>query len=142
MPELDLTRKPVPVPTEVSAPYWDGLKEHRVRLQRCDACGRLQFYPRSGCRHCGSSDLRWEEVTGEGHVYSYTIIHRAPFEAFADDVPYVYAIVELDAGPRLVSNIVTADPQTVRIGDRVTARFDDVDDGMTLLRFEPADDRG
>ena len=136
MTQLDLDRKPLPSPTAVSRPYWDGLKEREIRLQRCDSCGNLQFYPRPSCRACGGVALTWEAVPGRGQVYSATVIHRPPYQAFAGDVPYVYAIVELDSGPRLVTNVVTDDVDAVTIGMRVTARFEDVDD-VTLLKFEP-----
>lgn len=128
------TGKPLPTPTDVSRPYWDALKLGEIRLQRCTACGDLQFYPRSMCRRCGGSELVWEVVGNTGVVYSATVIHRPPFEAFASSVPYVYAIVELDAGPRLVTNIVSEDVESVRIGMPVTAQFDDEGD-VTLLRF-------
>jgi uncharacterized OB-fold protein len=137
MTTLDLSRKPLPEPTSVSRPFWDGLRERRIRLQRCDACGRLQFYPRPSCHWCGAADLTWTDVDGRGTIYSFTVIHRAPYAAFADDVPYVYAVVELDPDVRVVTNIVTeSDPEDLRIGDPVVARFDDEGD-VTLLRFVP-----
>jgi uncharacterized OB-fold protein len=137
MTALDLTRKPVPEPTAVSQPYWDGLRDREIRLQRCNACKRLQFYPRPSCRWCGASDLTWTVVDGRGTIYTFTVIHRAPYEAFKADVPYVYAVVELDPDVRVVTNIVTSgDPEQLRIGDPVVARFDD-EDGATLLRFVP-----
>jgi uncharacterized protein len=128
------TGKPLPTPTDVSRPYWDGLKLGEIRLQRCTSCADLQFYPRSMCRTCGARALEWEVVGNTGVVYSATVIHRPPMEAFASSVPYVYAIVELDAGPRLVTNIVADDVESVRIGMPVTAQFDDEGD-VTLLRF-------
>jgi uncharacterized OB-fold protein len=134
---LDVTTKPRPVPTAVSQPYWDGLREHRLLMQRCATCQQLQFYPRSGCRHCGGTDLSWEQVSGTGRIYSYTIIHRAPFEAFAADVPYVYAIIQLDEGPRVVATVETSDHDSLTVDTPVTAIFDDGDDGITLLRFRP-----
>jgi uncharacterized protein len=134
---LDVTRKPRPVPTGVSQPYWDGLREHKLLMQRCADCQQLQFYPRSGCRHCGGTDLSWEQMSGSGHIYSYTVIHRPPFEAFAADVPYVYAVIELDEGPRVVATIETDDHDGLAIDAPAVAIFDDGDDGITLLRFRP-----
>ena len=99
MAELDVTRKPVPSPKPEAMPFWDGLREGEIRLQRCDECRRVQFYPRPHCRYCGSLALTWEALSGEASVYSYTVIHRAPFAAFADDVPYALAVVELAGGP-------------------------------------------
>jgi uncharacterized protein len=136
---LDVTRKPRPAPTTVSQPYWAGLREHRLLMQRCADCRQLQFYPRSGCRHCGGTDLSWEQMSGSGRIYSYTVIHRAPFEAFAADVPYVYAIIQLDEGPRVVATIETGDHDGLVVDTPVTAIFDDGDDGITLLRFRPGE---
>jgi uncharacterized OB-fold protein len=135
MAQLDVTVKPLPTPTAASAPYWEALTGHQLLMQRCLSCGELQFYPRSGCRSCGGTDLTWEEMSGRGTIYSYTVIHRAPFEAFAADVPYVYAVVELDEGPRVVTTIETKDFDAVDVDRPVTAIYDDVTDTVTLLRF-------
>jgi uncharacterized OB-fold protein len=135
---LDVNVKPLPTPSRESQPYWSGLKEHRLLMQHCDSCDRLQFYPRSGCRTCGSTELSWREMSGEGHIYTYTVIHRAPFAAFAEDVPYVYAVVELDEGPRVVSTVEIDDLDAVHVDQRVRATYDDVTDDVTLLRFVPA----
>jgi hypothetical protein len=134
---LDVTKKPRPVPTAVSQPYWDGLREHKVLMQRCADCRELQFYPRSGCRYCGGTSLSWEQMSGSGRIYSFTVIHRAPFEAFAADVPYAYALVQLDEGPRVMATIETDDLDNLAVDEPVTAIFDDGDDGITLLRFRP-----
>lgn len=138
MAELDVTRKPVPSPKPEAMPFWDGLREGEIRLQRCDECRRVQFYPRPHCRYCGSLALTWEALSGEASVYSYTVIHRAPFAAFADDVPYALAVVELAEGPRLLTNIVTDDPGSVAIGMALAPVFDPLSDDVTLLRFRPA----
>jgi uncharacterized OB-fold protein len=135
---IDVTAKPLPVPTPESAPYWAGLREGRLLMQRCTACGKLQFYPRSICRHCTSDELDWAEMSGNGRIYSYTIVYRAPFEAFQADVPYAYAVVELDEGPRVVCTIVTDDLNALVVEQPVTAVFDPVTEDVTLLRFRPA----
>jgi uncharacterized OB-fold protein len=138
MAELDVTKKPLPRPGVESAPYWEGLNEGEIRLQRCDACSRVQFYPRSGCRYCGSTSLTWEAMSGHADVYTYTVVHRAPFEAFKEDVPYVIAVVELAEGPRLVTNVVGCPVDDVHIGMRVRPVFDRAGDDVTILRFTPA----
>jgi uncharacterized OB-fold protein len=138
MAELDVTKKPLPTPRPDNMPFWDGLRAGEIRLQRCDACSRVQFYPRPHCRYCGSTELTWETLSGRASVYSYTIIHRAPFEAFADDVPYALAVVQLEEGPRLISNVVTDDLDAIAIGMPLAPVFDPVSDDVTLLRFRPA----
>src|SRR3954470_6523876 len=82
---LDVTRKPLPTPRPETQPFWDGLRAGEIRLQRCDTCDRVQFYPRPHCRYCGATELTWETLSGRATVYTYTVIHRAPFEAFAAD---------------------------------------------------------
>ena len=97
------------------------------------------FYPRSECPECLEDGIEWVQVSGHGSVYSFTIVRQPADPAFRDDVPYPYAIVELDEGPRMVSTIVGCEPEQVRIGMRVTAVFDDVTSEWTLVKFKPAE---
>jgi uncharacterized OB-fold protein len=137
MAEIDVTRKPLPTSRPESAEFWQGLLDGEIRLQRCDVCRRVQFYPRPACRYCGATELTWETLSGSAELYTYTVIHRAPFEAFAGDVPYVLAVAELAEGPRLLTTIVDVDPEDVRIGMPLSPVFDRVSDGVALLRFRP-----
>ena len=130
-------RKPLPVPSPVSRPFWDGLGDSEVRIQRCSSCGEYVFYPRPHCTACLSDSLEWVVLGGGGKVYSFTIVRRAMNPAFAEDVPYVYAIVELDEGPRLMTNIVGCAPEDVRVDMPVKAVYDRVTPEMTLLKFQP-----
>jgi uncharacterized protein len=129
--------KPLPVPSEVSAPYWEGLALGELRLQRCGDCGRYVFYPRSVCPHCLGERLEWVPTSGRGRVYSHTIVRRAMNPAFAAEVPYVFAIVELDEGPRVTTNIVGCAPEEVRVDMPVKAAYDSVTSELALLKFEP-----
>lgn len=131
-------QKPVPVPSDVSRPFWEGLKSREVRLQRCRACDRFVFYPRSLCPFCLSEDLEWASVSGRGKVYSYTVVRRAMNPAFQADVPYVFAIVELEEGPRLATNVVNCRPEDVRVDMPVKAFYDVITPEITLLKFEPS----
>jgi uncharacterized OB-fold protein len=127
--------KPLPVINEESRPFWEGCKRHELVLQRCQDCRAWEYYPRALCRACHSARLSWEPVSGQGTIYSYTVCHRPAGPAFAGDVPYVVALIELAEGPRMVSNIVTDDPDAVRIGQPVRVTFDDVTDEITLPKF-------
>jgi uncharacterized OB-fold protein len=127
--------KPLPVINEESRPFWEGCKRHELVLQHCAACGAFQYYPRALCRACHSDRLGWEPVSGEGSIYSYTVCHRPAGPAFTPDVPYVVALIALAEGPRMVSNIVTDDPDAVRIGQPVRVTFEDVTDEITLPKF-------
>lgn len=130
-------RKPLPQPNENSRPFWEGTRAHELRLQRCRQCGKHIFYPRAVCPSCLSERLEWVTAGGEGKIYSYTVVRRAMHPAFQDDVPYVLAIVELDEGPRLTTNIVAAALDEVRVDMRVRAAYDDVTPEITLLKFAP-----
>jgi uncharacterized OB-fold protein len=131
--------KPLPRPTEVSAPFWQAAKEHRLIVQRCRRCGNLQHYPRPFCLRCAADDLDWQECSGRGTVYAFTIVRQAASAAFAPDVPYVHAVVALDEGPHMTTNIVGCAPETVRVGMRVTAVFEDATAEITLIKFRPTD---
>ena len=129
--------KPLPQPSETTRPFWEGTRAHELRLQRCRDCGKHIFYPRAVCPFCLSERLDWVTASGEGKVYSYTVVRRAAHPGFRDDVPYVLAIVELHEGPRLTTNIVGVPPEGVRVDMPVCAAYDDVTPEVTLLKFEP-----
>src|SRR3989441_1164768 len=136
MPEA--TRpKPLPVVTEENRPFWEGCKQGKLLLQRCSECQQYQFYPRLYCMQCGSDELQWVEASGHGVIYSYTIIHQNKSPEFVHDTPYNVAIVQLEEGPRLMSNIVDIDPGELRVDLPVTVVFDRVTDSITLPRFRP-----
>jgi uncharacterized protein len=133
---------PVTVPdaralTVESRPFWAGLAAGQLRLQRCGDCAGVVWYPRGLCPRCGSVDLAWFTASGQGIIYSFTVVRRAP-EPFGSAVPYVVAYVELDEGPRVLTNIVHGDPELVRIGQPVQCVFDTDEAGLALLRFRPA----
>ncbi|MPY94967.1 MAG: hypothetical protein GEV08_18485 [Acidimicrobiia bacterium] len=130
--------KPRPVPIEVTEPFWSGLRDEEVRLQRCDDCGAWVFYPRHRCPSCLSAALRWHTVSGRASVYTFTIARQATHPAFADEVPQVLAVVELEEGPRLTTTLVDVDPDEVCVGLAVLPVFDRDEDGTVLLRYRPA----
>lgn len=131
-------QKPLPEPSAITAPFWDGIRAAELRLQRCLECERHIFYPRSVCPHCLSDRLEWTVASGRGHVYSYTIVRRAMNPAFAADIPYVFAIVQLEEGPRVTTNIVNCVSDEVRVDMPVKATYDNVTQETALLKFEPA----
>lgn len=138
MPEASRSRpKPLPVVTDESRPFWEGCREGKLMLQYCDACQRHQFYPRLYCMHCGSKEVRWVEASGRGAIYSYTIIHQNKSPDFVNDTPYNVAIIQLDEGPRMMSNIIDIDPADLRVDLPVTVVFDAVSDTISLPLFRP-----
>ncbi len=128
---------PLPVPGPDDAPYWEGLDGGTLLLQRCDTCGTVRHPPRPRCGQCASAAFTWRPATGLGTVYSFTIVRHAPNAALAGAVPYVVALIQLDEGPRLVSNVVGVDPELVAIGQRVQVEFDRLGPEAVLPRFSP-----
>ena len=127
----------LPKPTPESQPYWDGLRRHELCLPYCAACDVYEFYPRPFCRRCFSWDVEWRQLRGSGTLYSYAINYR-PAPGFEDQVPYVIAVVELDEGPRMMTNLlldVMPEPGRIPVGAPVTIVYDDVTDEVTLPRF-------
>lgn len=127
--------KPVPGITPFSAPYWEAAKNERLVLPRCNRCGRFHHHPRPWCPHCWSSDLGWEEVSGRATVVTFCVVHQPPSPEF--DVPYVLAVVELQEGPEMMTNIVDVSPAAVHIGMPVTVTFEHRGD-LELPQFRPA----
>jgi uncharacterized protein len=133
-------KAPSPEVDAESEPFWSALREHRVVVQQCAACGRLRFPLMPGCPYCGTGGRRQVEVSGRGRIYSLVRVHRALTPAMDNQVPYVVAVVQLDdGGPRMIVR-VDGDPLAVSFGDAVMPRFVD-HDGWTELRFRRAEDR-
>jgi uncharacterized OB-fold protein len=110
-----VTERAFPVPDAVTQPFWEGVAEGVLRLQRCRACGRHVFYPRAVCPSCMACDLEWVEASGSGEVHSFTVVHRAPPD-HRDEVPYVVALVDLDEGVRMMTRLVDVAPAAVSVG--------------------------
>jgi uncharacterized protein len=126
---------PAPTVNADAAPYWNAARERRLLVRRCNDCGRMHFMPRHLCPACWSERLEWVQSSGTGTVHSFTVIRRAPLAAFAEQVPYVVALIELDEGPRMVTNIVGEGALQAAIGDRVEVVFEDRGDGAMLPQF-------
>ena len=131
--------KPLPVPDPVTQPFWDGLRAGELRIQRCLSCEKAVFYPRAICSHCGSRKLEWIKCSGRGTLHAFTIAHRGTPAAFRGSTPYVVAMVDLEEGARLMTNLVDVEPSpdTVKIGMPVEVIFEDVTDTITLAKFRP-----
>ncbi|MEM9564773.1 MAG: Zn-ribbon domain-containing OB-fold protein [Actinomycetota bacterium] len=117
-----------------SEPFWAATAEGRLTLQRCADCGTVVWWPKALCPTCQSFDLGWFDATGRGTVYSYTVVHRAP-GSWGRAAPYVLAYVELEEGPRLMTNIVDCDPEAVAIDAAVHVVWHDTGEGNALPRF-------
>jgi uncharacterized protein len=136
---------PAPPVNDETAPYWAALSEGRLDVPVCDACGHHIWYPRSWCPVCQHDTVTWTTLSGRGIVYARTILHKA-MGPWGDAAPFVIAYVELDEGPRVLTNVVSDDPGSIEIGTAVEAVFVPVDEpahgsaATHLLRFTPAAD--
>ncbi len=129
--------------TPLTRPFWHGAKKHELLLQRCKKCNTYQWYPKALCIDCGSRDLVWTRVSGLGTVYSYIIIyHTRQNPSFQGDVPYNIAIIELDEGPYMYSNVVGCSLEQLKIGMRVRVVFDEITEEITLPKFRPITSQG
>ena len=129
--------RPLPAPNALTEPYWQAAQQRELKLPRGESCTKFHFYPRSACPHCGSTVLAWQAVSGKGEVYSYTVVHRAPSQGFAEQVPYVVAVVALAEGPHLMTRLIQVQAEAVYIGLRVQVEFEKQDDETTLPVFRP-----
>ena len=119
-------------------PYWDSLKRHRAEVQKCDECGAFRYVPKEICNRCLSAKYSWSPIKPTGEIYTFTIVRRAPTPAYQADAPYAVVHVTMDDGFRMIGGMKNVDPETVRIGQRVTVAYEDVTPDWTLLQFEPA----
>ncbi|CAG9266077.1 Putative small subunit of thiolase DitF [Paraburkholderia unamae] len=133
---------PTPQPTRDDAPFWDACKRGALTIRHCDACGRFSHPPMPACPHCASTQLGWQEVSGNGTVYTYTVSHHPTHSALKGHGAYNVAVVLLDDADdvRLVTNIVDVAPQDLRIGLPVRVVWETVDDGCVVPRFRRRDD--
>jgi uncharacterized protein len=126
---------PAPEISTVSAPYWDGLRAGRLLYQRCRRCRHAWLPPREACPNCLSPDPEWQESAGRGTVVSWVVYHVAYHEAFKERIPYDVTLVELDEGPRLLTNVVDSDAgRRLAVGTAVRLKIEREGD-LALARF-------
>ncbi|MBI4283869.1 MAG: Zn-ribbon domain-containing OB-fold protein [Chloroflexi bacterium] len=130
-------KKPIPIPDSVSEEYWNGAKRHELMIQHCKRCSAYVHYPRAICPRCLSDSLEWVQACGKGRVYSYTVVIQNAAPGFREEVPYIYAVVELDEGPHMFTNIVDCPIDECKIDMPVTVVFDDITPEVTLPKFKP-----
>lgn len=128
--------KPMPLPDEASKPFYDGARQGKLMLMRCTACRTPRFPSRESCDECLSPEYEWYEASGRGTVRTFGVMHQRYHPGFADELPYVIAIVELDEGPRLPANLRGVSNADVRVGMPVVVEFEQYDD-VAIPRFRP-----
>ena len=134
----DHAGKIIPRPTAETRPYWDACRNGELMLQRCDSCGSYQFFPRMMCCHCDSDSVTWTRVSGRGRVRSYTVVRRPVSKAYAAETPYIVALVELEEGPTLMSNVTGCDPDAIKVGTPVEVTFEKWTDEISIAKFRIA----
>lgn len=128
--------RPLPTPTNITQPFWDAAREHRLVIQYDPDADAYQFYPRAVSMATGKRNLEWRDVSGRGSVFSYTVTH-VPTPGFEDKAPYAIASIDLDEGVRMLVNMVNVDPEEVKIGMRVKVCWEKLSDDITYFAFEP-----
>ena len=131
------TPKPIPPMHPWTAPFWQAARENKLMIQKCSSCQRHIFYPRLGCPFCFSDQVTWVESAGKGKVYTFSVAQNNAPSAFMGDLPFVIAIVRLDEGVQMMTNIVGCDPAQVRCEMPVTVVFEKLNDEITLPKFKP-----
>jgi len=117
-------------------PFWESLKEHAVKVQKCSGCGTFRYVPKEICSACYSTEWTWEPISGKGTVYTFTVVRRAPTPAY--EAPYVIAHAEMEEGFRMAARLDGVDPENVRIGQPVTIGYEQLSPEWTIFVFEAA----
>lgn len=115
--------------------YWDSFKNEKLMIQRCKECGSFRFYPGTFCTNCLSSEIEWKEASGNGTVHSFSIVYRPLSKEFSPDVPYVVALIDLDEGVRMMSNIIECPLDEIHIGMKVQVIYEESHDGKVIPKF-------
>jgi uncharacterized OB-fold protein len=129
--------KPLPGKDELNKPFWEAAKRHELILQHCRKCGSYRYPAGLTCTECVSDELEWKKVSGHGFVYTWTVFHRAYHPAFIDEIPYAVVAVELEEGPRMITNLVGCKLVDIKIGMQVEVIFEDASEEISLPKFRP-----
>jgi hypothetical protein len=134
--------KPLPARRGLAREFYDWCAKHELRFQRCASCGAWRHVPREMCAGCGSMAWTWERSSGRGRVFTWTVAARPLHPAFAEDVPFAPAVIEMEEGVRIVSTVVDCPPDELVIDMPVEVVFEDVTPEITLPKFRRALDGG
>jgi len=131
-------KKPLPnINNPNTKPFWEAARRHELRAQRCPDCTFVRYPAAKFCPECLAENDEWVALSGKGKVWSFGVYHHVFSPAFKDDIPYNAALVELDEGPRMITNIVGVPNEAITVGMPVEVAFDDVTDEVTLVKFRP-----
>ena len=128
----------LPTPDAETQPFWDGARDSQLLIRRCNACGEAHFYPRPFCPRCWSPAVVWEEASGRASLYTWSVVHRNDLPPFGDRVPYVAAVVDLEEGPRMLTNVVDCEFEALEVGMALEVGYQAISDEVTIPVFHPA----
>ena len=128
----------LPTPDDDTRGFWDAAREGTFLIKRCRSCGRAHYYPRPFCPHCWSEEVDWEEASGRATVYTYSVVYQNDLPPFGERVPYVAAVVDLEEGPRAMTNVVDCEPDALEVGMPVEVTFRELNEEFTVPVFKPA----
>ena len=128
----------LPTPDFETKPFWDGCREGKFLIRHCNACGRDHFYPRPFCPTCWGEDVVWKEASGRATLYTYSIVHVNDLPPFNERVPYVAAVVDLDEGPRVMTNVEGVAFEDLRVDMPLVVDFKPISDDVTIPVFRAA----
>jgi hypothetical protein len=134
---MNTPKKPVPVVNPWARPFWEAARDHKLVIQKCKDCDKYVFYPRIACPHCFSDELTWVQASGKGKIYTYSVVVSNAPSAFVQDMPYVIAVIRLDEGVQMLSNVVDCNPEEVTCDMPVEVTFQKLDEEFTLPKFRP-----
>jgi uncharacterized OB-fold protein len=135
VPRFDL-----PVIEDETRPYWEATRDRRLLIRRCRACGAAHFYPRPFCPGCWSDDVVWEEASGRATLYTHSTVYRNDLPPFGERVPYVAAVVDLEEGPRMMTELTGIEPADAQIGMPLEVEYRNLTDEVAVPVFRPAGD--
>jgi len=129
----------LPTPDAETEPFWDAAKDGKLLIKKCNACNEFHFYPRPFCPKCWSDDVEWYEASGRATLYTWSVVHRNDLPPFHERVPYVAAVVDLDEGPRMMTNVIECEFDALEIGMALEAVYYPTSEDVTIVQFKPAD---
>lgn len=128
-------KKPLPTIDDQNRPFWSAAREGSLAMQQCTSCGHIRYPISHVCPECLSEHAEWKKLSGNGRVYSSIVFHQVYNELYRGDVPYNVSLIQLEEGPRMISNVVGIPPSDVKVGDKVSVVFDQVTDEVAIPRF-------
>ncbi|MBR9986660.1 MAG: Zn-ribbon domain-containing OB-fold protein [Desulfosarcina sp.] len=134
---MQIPDKPDPLVNNWARPFWDGTREKKLLIQLCSDCKKHIFYPRMVCPYCFSDNIEWAEASGKATIYSFTVVESNAPSPFVPDMPFVIAVVILEEGVRMLTNIVECDPHALECEQAVEVTFVKKNDEFTLPQFKP-----